>query len=206
MITDGLSPVTVLLFVGAVLASLALIVLYLIARVTKHEQLARIALRTLGAGLGLYVVLFLGAAITSHDRVLAPGEEKHICEIDCHLAYSVVGAISEPLPEGTVREVVRVRVRFDETTIAPWRPKDAPITPNSRYVALVDAQGRRFTGSAEGLRRKLIPGEAYTAEIAFDVPAGAQDLRLVLRNDDPETRLIIGHENSLWHGQTTFRL
>jgi hypothetical protein len=28
----------------------------------------------------------------------------------------------------------------------------------------------------------------------------------VLRNDDPETTFIIGHENSLLHGKTTFSL
>lgn len=206
MITDGLSAVTMLLFVGAVLATLALVVLYIIARVLKREPIARITLRTLLAGLGLYVVLFLGASLVSRDRVLARGEEKHICEIDCHLAYSVVAVKSQPLPGGAVRQVVTVKVRFDEATIAPWRPKDASLSPNSRYVALVDAQGRHFAGSTEGLRRRLIPGESYTTDIAFDVPADAKGLRLVLRNDDPETRLMIGHENSLFHGKTTFAL
>jgi hypothetical protein len=40
----------------------------------------------------------------------------------------------------------------------------------------------------------------------FDVPADARDLRLVPRNNDAETALIIGHENSLLHGKTTFAL
>jgi hypothetical protein len=34
----------------------------------------------------------------------------------------------------------------------------------------------------------------------------ATDLRLILRNADPETALIIGHENSLFHRRTTFQL
>lgn len=206
MSTDGLNPFTVLLFVGAVLGGAALVVLYALARVMKREPLARITLWTLLGGVGLYVVLFLGASLVSHNRVLPPGEEKHICEIDCHLAYSVVNARAESLPGGLVRRVITVRVRFDETTIAPWRPKDAPLSPNSRYVALLDDNGNRYPGSTEGLRRTLIPGESYTTEITFDVPAAARELRLVLRNDDPETRLIIGHENSLLHGKTTFTL
>ena len=37
MITDGLNPLTVLLFVGAVLGGGALIVVYVIARVIKRE-------------------------------------------------------------------------------------------------------------------------------------------------------------------------
>ncbi len=206
MITDGLNPLTVLLFVGAVLGGAALMVLFLVARVTQRRPFARLTLRTLIAGAGLYALLFLGASLFSRNRVLAPGEEKHICEIDCHLAYSVTGTKSEPLPDGRVRETVTVKVRFDEGTISSRRPRDATLTPNSRYVALVDDAGNRYPGSTDGLKRKLIPGESYTTDIVFDVPAGATDLRLVLRNNDAETALIIGHENSLFHGKTTFRL
>ena len=206
MITDGLNPITVLLFVGAVLAGAALLTLYVFARVTRREAFARITLRTLLAGAGIYVLLFLGASLLSHSRVLAPGEEKHICEIDCHLAYSVVGTKSEPLPSGQIRQTVTVKVRFDEQTISARRPRDATLQPNSRYVALVDAQGNTYPGSTEALRRPLIPGESYTTDLVFEVPATARDLRLVLRNNDPENAFIIGHENSLLHGKTTFAL
>jgi len=206
MITDGLNPFTVLLFAGAVLAGATLIVLYVVARVTKREPLARITLRLLAGGVGVYVVLFLVASLTSRNRVLAVGEEKHICEVDCHLAYSVAATKSEALPSGRVRHTVTVRVRFDEETISSRRPRDATLTPNSRYVALVDNAGRQYAGSTDGLKRKLIPGESYTTDIVFDVPADAKNLQLVLRNNDPETAFIIGHENSLLHGQTTFAL
>jgi len=206
MITDGLNPITVLLFVGAALAGASLVVLYVIARLTKREPFARITLRMLLGGVGLYLLLFIGASLLSRNRVLAPGEEKHICEIDCHLAYSVAGTKSEPLPGGQLRHTVTVKVRFDEETISSRRPRDATLTPNSRFVALVDDAGHQYPGSTDGLKRKLIPGESYTTDIVFDVPADAKGLRLVLRNDDPETAFIIGHENSLLHGKTTFAL
>jgi len=206
MITDGLNPFTVLLFAGAVLAGATLIVLYVVARVTKREPFARIALRLLVGGTGVYVVLFLLASLTSRSRVLSPGEEKHICEVDCHLAYAVASTKSESLPNGRVRLTVTVKVRFDEETISSRRPRDATLTPNSRYVALIDDAGHRYPGSTDGLKRKLIPGESYTTDIVFEVPADARDLRLVLRNNDPETAFMIGHENSLFHGKTTFRL
>jgi hypothetical protein len=206
MVTDGLSPLTVLVFLGSVLAGVALIILFVFARVTKREQVAWIAPRLLGAGAAAYALVLLIASVASHNRVLAPGEEKHICEIDCHLAYSVAAARSETLPSGRIRHVVTVRVRFDEETIAPSRPRDAVLSPNSRYVALVDANGRRYPGSTEGLRRRLIPGESYTTDLSFEVPCDAQDLRLVLRNNDPETVLIVGHENSILHAKTTFQL
>jgi len=206
MITDGLNPFTVLLFVGAVLAGTALLVLYVIARVTKREPLARVTLRGLLGGVGLYVLIFLGASVFSHSRVLAIGEEKHICEIDCHLAYAVAATKSESLPNGMVRHTVTVKVRFDEGTISPRRPRDATLTPNSRYVALIDDAGDRYAGSTDGLKRRLIPGESYTTDIVFYMPADAKGLRLVLRNNDPETAFIIGHENSLLHGKTIFAL
>src|SRR5262245_23779528 len=206
MITDGLNPITVLLFVGAAFAGAFLVILYGILRLIKRDRPAWITLRVLLGGVGLYLLLFLGASLFSRNRVLTLGEEKHICEIDCHLAYSVASSRSEALPDGRVRETVSVKVRFDETTISSRRPRDATLTPNSRYVALVDDAGHRYAGSTDGLKRKLIPGESYTTDIAFDVPADAKNLRLVLRNDDFETTFIIGHENSLLHGKTTFAL
>lgn len=206
MITDGLSPFTVLLFAGALLVGVALAALFVFARLTKRERLARISSRLLMGGAGVYLALIVVGSLTSRSRVLAPGEEKHICEIDCHLAYSVAAARSESLPGGLVRHVVTVKVRFDEATISSRRSRTARLSPNRRYVALVDDAGNQYRGSTEGLSRQLIPGESYTTDIAFEVPMKATGLRLILRNADPETLVIIGHENSLLHRKTTFRL
>lgn len=206
MITDGLTPITFLFFVGAVLAGATLVLLYVVARATRRTPLARLSGRLLLGGAGAYLLLLFAMSFTSRSRVLALGAEKHICEIDCHLAYAVTAAHTEQLAGARVREVVDVRVRFDEHTIAPWRPKDASLTPNSRYVALVDEAGNEYPGTTDGLRRALVPGESYTTIIAFDLPRTARGLRLLLRNNDPETRLMIGHENSLLHGRTFFAL
>src|SRR2546427_11687683 len=118
MITDGLNPLTVLLFLGAVLAGATLNALSVLARVTKREPVGRVSLRILLGGAGLYLVLFLVSSISSRSRVLAVGEEKHICEVDCHLADSVAAAKSEPLPGGLAGHTVAGRVRFGEETIS----------------------------------------------------------------------------------------
>jgi hypothetical protein len=206
MITDGLNPFTLLLFIGLVLGGIVLAALYVGARFTGRPALAGIALRVGGGGVGAYAFLFLAASLTSRSRALALGEEKHICEIDCHLAYSVVGV--KTASQGPIeRYTVTLRVRFDEETISRRRPRDMALLPNSRYVALVDAEGRRYPASTDGLKRPLIPGESYTTELVFDVEACCtQGLHLILRNDDFETRFVVGHENSLFHGKTTFRL
>ncbi len=206
MVTDGLTPTTVLLFLGAAVAGVFLTACYLIARAMKRAPWARLSGRLWLGGISTYVLLLLGASVTSRTRTLTVGAEKHICEIDCHLAYAVVGEKAETLREGRVRHTVTVRVRFDEETISARRSRAATLTPNSRYVALVDAEGHQYPGSTDGLKRPLIPGESYTTDLVFDVPADARDLRLVLRNNDAETAFIIGHENSLLHGKTTFSL
>ena len=206
MITDGLNPLTILLFLGLVFGGGALVATYVVARVTKREPLARIALRLLAGGVATYVLLLIIASATSRTRVLARGEAKHICEIDCHLAYSVAGVKAESLSDGRQRRTVTVNVLFDKETISSRRALDMPLFPNSRYVALVDAEGRRYPGSTEGLRRRLIPGESYTTDITFELPSDARDLRLVLRSADFETPFLIGHENSLFHAKTTFAL
>ena len=206
MVTDGLNPFALLGFLGAVLGGGALAVAYVVARVAGRTPLAKGVLLVGGVGAGAYVLLFAIASVTSHNRVLAPGEEKHICELDCHLAYSVMGAKTEPNPSGGTRYIVTVKVRFDEETISPRRPKDAPLSPNSRYVALLDSAGNYYPGSTDSLKRRLIPGESYTTDIAFDLPAAMTNVQLVLRSADFETRFVIGHENSVGHGKTTFAL
>jgi hypothetical protein len=206
VVTDGLNPLAVLLFAGAVLAAFVLAGAYAFARLTKRERLARIASRIFLAGGAVYLALILVGSLASHSRALAPGAEKHICEIDCHLAYSVAAARAESLAGGLVRHVVTVKVRFDEQTISVRRSRTAALFPNSRYVALVDSAGNQYPGSADSLRRQLIPGESYTTDIAFEVPMKATGLRLILRSADPETRVLIGHENGPFHGKTTFTL
>jgi len=205
MVTDGLTPFTLLGFLGAVVGGGAIAAAYVGARLAGKAPLAKLALIVGGVGAGAYVLLFAIASLTSHDRVLAPGEEKHICEIDCHLAYSVAGVRITPADTIT-RYVVTVKVRFDEETISNRRPRDLSLSPNSRYVALGDAAGNTYPGSTDGLKRRLIPGESYTTDIVFDVPGGATGERLVLRNDDFETHFLIGHENSIGHGKVTFAL
>ena len=200
MITDGLSPLSVLTFVAVLLGSGASALLFGFSLVLKRPDVAKLVARIALGGAGAYVALLLVASLASKDRVLGPNEEKHICEVDCHLAYSVVGVNTQ----GT-RYTVTVKVRFDETTISSHRGM-APLTPNSRYVAIVDSRGRRYEAPSDALERQLLPGQSYTTDLVFDVPADAHDLRLILASGDPQTRVLIGHENSFFHGKTTFRV
>jgi hypothetical protein len=174
----------------------------------------------------VYAGLVLAFSVKSEARVLARGEEKYFCEIDCHLAYSVVGVRrAKTLGAGGALRLARgefllvtLRTRFDANTISSGRG-DGPLTPNPRAAFVRDAEGRAYEVSAEGRRAlateggvgmpldtPLRPGESYTTELVFDLPEGARDPVLFVKESSPETRFIIGHENSPLHGKTEFGL
>lgn len=216
----------VLGFLGAcfVLALLGLLALYALVR----ERYGRMRVTLFGLALVAvaYAGLVLVFSVKSEGRVLARGAEKYFCEIDCHLAYSVlgVGRTKALGVGGELKEaqgeflVVTLRTRFDANTISPGRGESS-LTPNPRAAFVRDAEGHAYAVSQEGRRAlsteggvgmpldtPLRPGESYTTELVFDLPVGARDPVLFVNESSPETRFIIGHENSPLHGKTEFGL
>jgi hypothetical protein len=84
------AALSVLTFFGtAFLLALTILVLLLAFWKTR----TRVALGAAAFGLVLlsgYLTVLLGVSLTSHEKLLAPGERKYFCEVDCHIAYSVV--------------------------------------------------------------------------------------------------------------------
>lgn len=185
------------------------------------------SLLTRGAGvvgltlIAVYSALLLGAGILSSDRTLPADAEKYFCELDCHLAYRAEGAKRIGQLPGVAGEVwaITVRTRFDERTIASFRPREAPLTPNPRRAQVIAADGRKFpqlAGSIERLtalgitsvpiERELRPGESYETVLLFELPAGAVPVSLELTEDVFPDQLLIGHELSPFHGRTRLAL
>lgn len=200
------APIAVLGFLaaiaGLILSTLAILALVFFRKAQWAQRLGALVM----ACVTVYFALLFGMSLASHEVTLAPGQEKYFCEIDCHLAYSVV-ASREEFQDGQQQLQVTLRTRFDENTISPQRPKDAPLTPNPRRVRLLDSQGRVFdpfatTGSS--LMRSLIPGASYETQLIFRVPADATQLRLLLESSGWEEHFLIGGENSLGHKKTYF--
>ena len=210
MITDSLGPISFGLFILAVLGTLAAGAAFVLAVLLKKSQWARVIAWVEAGGLALYAGLFLITSLASRTQELAVGTEKHICEVDCHLAYSIAGVKTVTVWGGRTAQgmfyVITVRVRFDSGTIASWRPRNVPVYPNGRSVALIDAQGRRYPAATDALDRQLLPGQEYTTDFVFDVPADAGTPRLELESGDWPTRLMIAHENAFLHGKVLFRL
>lgn len=205
---------------GFVLLALGLILIHALWA-KKFRRARGVARAGLGV-LGLYCGLLLAFSLSSGEKVLARGEEKYFCELDCHLAYSVVGVRKAKTLGGATAGgefyVVTLRTRFDERTISSRRG-DATLTPNPRSLAVSDEHGRAYRMSEEGMRQleaeksagepletPLRPGQSYTTEVVFDLPGDAKNPVLLLNESMLPTRFIIGHENSFLHGQTKFRL
>lgn len=218
------APIVVLLFLGTVFVlGISLLVLFYGAarRSAFFAKLGAGAATTIAAG---YFLLLAGVSLASSDQTLPPDGQKYFCEIDCHLAYSLVSAQTTAALGPEMQQtsahgkfvILRVKTWFDERTISAHRG-NGPLTPNRRKALLVDDTGRGYEPSPEGqfalarsgsnstpMAEALHPGESYTTDLVFDVPRSARGLRLLLIEDDPETRFVIGHENSLLHKKIYF--
>jgi hypothetical protein len=216
----------VLGFLGgcAVLLIISLVAAH--ALFTRRGGRFRLAL-VLGFGwLMIYLGLMLVFSFASREKALARGEEKHFCEIDCHLAYTVtdvlrtktIGTSPGLAMANGLFYVVTVRTRFDEKTISPKRG-DSPLKPNSRVVTVLDARGRSYNPSPEAARAlapaqqgstpiqtPLRPGESYSTTFVFDLPENIENPSLLINEGELVTRFVIGHENSPLHKKVLFRL
>ena len=224
--TPHFAPIVVLLFLGAALMTGISLVVLFYGAVRRSSFFAKLGAGAVFTILIAYLILLCGVSFASSEKLLPVGGWKYFCEIDCHVAYSVIGAqTAEALgPEMQQTDahgqfvIVRIKTWFDERTISSHRG-NGPLTPNPRKVFLVDETGRRFESSAPGqaaferlgnpstpLSAALRPGESYTTNFVFDVPKDLRNLRLLITEDDAETRLVIGHENSLLHKKIYFGL
>ena len=218
------APIVVLLFLGTIfILGISLLVLFYgaVRRSAFFAKLGAGAVLTIAAG---YLLLLSGVSLASSEQTLPPDGWKYFCEIDCHLAYSLVSVqtaatlgqeLQQTVAHGKIL-VLHVKTWFDERTISAHRG-NGPLTPNRRSVVLVDDAGRRYQPSLEGgfalartgdlstaMTQALRPGESYITDLVFDVPKNARGLRLLITEDDPETRFVIGHENSLLHKKIFF--
>jgi hypothetical protein len=220
------APIGVLALLGTGFVFGLAALLLIQSLIVKQKSRVKVALVAMTVIVGAYLAAMLIFSFASHETVLARGTEKHFCEIDCHLAYSIVDtrqtkslgtAPNQSTAQG-VFTVVTIKTRFDETTIGSGRG-DGRLYPNSRVLTLIDERGNKHTPSADGQRAldatqsggtpltsPLRPGESYTTEVVFDLPAGVKTATLLVNEGEWITHFVIGHENSLLHKQTRFQL
>ena len=214
---------------GLIFVAAVALVFSIVQRRSALAGAAVIAIVAVGA---IYLGLLLVFSFRSGDKLLARGEEKYFCEMDCHLAYSITEVretktLEDPFnPGDSLNRVtangtfwlVIIRTRFDEKTASPTRG-NAPLNPNPRIVYVLDEHGNRYLPSADGqhilvrsqdpgkpMSTPLRPGETYTTTVVFDLPADVKNPTLLIQDDHPLTRFIIGHENSPFHKKIRFQL
>lgn len=182
----------------------------------RKFRVARFVLIAMLVIFGVYLGAMLAFSLAGREKVLARGEEKHFCEIDCHLAYSIANARqAKTLGDAPNQEtakgrytVVTIKTRFDETTIASWRGNGL-LYPNSRVMTLFDESGNKYAPASQSgtpLTAPLRPGESYNTELVFDLPQDVKPTILLINEGEWETHLVIGHENSPLHKKVTFQL
>ncbi len=220
------APLVVLTFLGTclLLGVTGLVVVY--GLVQRKRPVVKYGLAAALTEVGIYGLLLLTVSLGSQEKVLGPGEQKYFCEVDCHVAYSVVSAsatntLGAPPQQAAAMGtyyVIQVKTWFDGRTISAHRG-DAPLTPNPRRVTLVDGQGREYKPSPEGTRalemehatgapltQPLRPGESYTTVLVFDLPADARNPRLLITDAIGVEHFLIGHEQSPLHKKIYFGL
>jgi hypothetical protein len=224
---QGSVAFAVLSFLGLGFASLVAAIACVVLCLMRRRQTATRVFQGAAGIWALYFVVLLAFSFTSREQVAAVNQEKYFCEVDCHLAYSVldvtrVSTLGDAASKSAARGayyVVTVQTRFDENTISSHRPKDAPLRPNPRKVSVIEAEGRKYEESPVGVKalesvegprvpltRQLRPGESYVTKLVFDLPVDVRNPRLEIVEADWITHLLISHENSFFHKKTLFSL
>ncbi len=180
----------------------------------------------LGAAIWIaaYLLLLLSVSTVSHAQVLRPGAEKRFCGfyLDCHLAASVdrvdtahvIGGGNGKQPQlradGTWWVVtVRVSSNARRAHLGLLRPRLTVVDDlGTEYPRAAAAE--RELGDTASLERNLGPGESLVRRVVFDLPRSVRRPRLQFTEGYWIDRLIelflIGDEDSLLHGKTTFLL
>jgi len=220
------APVGALAFLGTGLLLLLIGLALIYSVVRKKFGLTKFAVVAIALVAGIYLALLLVFSFASNEHVLARGQEKHFCEIDCHLAYSVtdvrevktLGDASNQVTATGMFHMITIRTRSDEKTISSHRG-DGLLYPNSRVVTASDQNGNQYFPSpaAQGVLEKsqsagtpmtvpLRPSENYSTTLVFDLPVDVKNPTLLIREGEFVTHLVIGHENSFLHKKTRFQI
>ncbi|HEY6045222.1 MAG TPA: hypothetical protein VIU65_01385 [Pyrinomonadaceae bacterium] len=209
------APLGALALLGTAFLFLVTAIALVQSLVVRRRTRAKVIVLLMLILAGGYLAAMLIFSLSSQEKVLARGQEKHFCELDCHLAYSIVATRqakqldgANPLTAQDQFTIITVKTRFDESTISPGRG-DGLLYPNGRVVTLIDDSGNRYspvTQTGTSMTAPLRPGESYTTDVAFELPSSAKPASLTVNESAWDTRLVIGHENSPLHKKTRFQV
>jgi hypothetical protein len=221
------APLVTVIFMGAGAGLIFMGFAFLYGLAARKRWITYVSAALAAFGVLLYASLLFGFSLGSTEKILPIGAQKHFCEVDCHIAYSVsavtttseLGSGEKRLAASGKFYVVRIQTWFDPTTIASFRG-NSPLTPSPRKVVVLDDAGREFSPSEPGQRAfeltpgaittplttPLRPGESFSTDFVFDLPSHVRNPRLYVGNTDAIASLIIGDEESPLHRKIYFAL
>ena len=205
------APLSAMAFLGMVAFLMLSVALAIGFAFGKKRKALRATASFAAVAVLSYGAMLMVFSVASQRVVLAAGQEKYFCELDCHLAYSVVSAGYQAahVMAGDRQYVVELQTRFDPTTIGPRRGNGA-LTPNPRDVVIVDGGGHEYRPAeieGKSLVTPLRPGESYRTKLVFEVQGmqGHPFLWVHTKADAPEW-MMIGNEVSPLHRKVFFQL
>ena len=163
-----------------------------------------------------YLILLFAGSFYSEEKTLSFNQPKEFCGFyfDCHLHAAVKGVRrTKTFCAMTAQNefyIVKVKVFNDA--------KRASLELIKPTFTVIDAQGRKFEPSEDltvtietpKFEEKIPAGGSVEEEIAFDLPADAQNLRLDVREgygiDHAIEAVLIGDEDSLGHKRSYFKI
>ena len=191
------------------------------ALLKQKRELKKAILIGAAIWIAAYLLILVSVSALSHGRVLGRGDVKPFCGfyLDCHLRAAVegvdtaraIGATPHRLAASGGWWIVTVRVSSNarRASLKLLQPRLVVVDdPGTVYSRVADAE--RALGDTVSLERRLGPGDSLVRRVVFDLPRGVRRPRLLFTEGYWIDRVIelflIGDEDSLLHGRTSFGL
>ena len=193
------------------------------ALLRQKRELKKAILIGAAIWIAAYLLILISVSALSNGRVLGRGEVKPFCGfyLDCHLRAAVEGvdtaraigggATPQRLAASGSWWIVTVRVSSNarRASLKLLQPRLMVVDdPGTVYSRAADAE--RALGDTVSLERRLGPGDSLVRRVVFDLPRDVRRPRLLFTEGYWIDRVIelflIGDEDSLLHGRTTFAL
>lgn len=206
-----------LLLVLSILVAVGAFVLLLLAFAKRWRGLAIAVTAAAGLWLIAYSSALLVVSLSSEDVELGVGEAKSYCGayLDCHMHTALEAVRKTKSIEGRQAEgqfyVATVKVFSDaKKARLGLHGVDAHVIADGNQVFERDFETEYLLGRQPEFETRILPSEAFSRKIVFDLPEDVERPLLVIREGGVLTTLLegvlIGDEDSFFHGRKRFAL
>lgn len=206
-----------LMTIGGLVVAMVLLAVSLF---TKKRWLTKFVAGGVAVWFVFYVIMLLGFSLTSTEKVLAAGEAKEYCGfyLDCHMHTTVTSVrTAKTIGTATAKDkfyIVNIKVSSDARNPAIklrlLEPKACVVMPDKTKIERDTAAEALLPTANVRLDTDMDNRTTIEKEIVFDLPSGPGDPKLLITEgygiDRNIEHVLVGDEDSLFHGQTFFKL